>query len=66
MSKKEPKNINIDIQTVEGFGDEWSRFNQKDLSDSARMYEDYFKVFPWERLDQKSIGADVGCGSGVA
>ena len=64
MSKKEPKNINIDIQTVEGFGDEWSRFNQKDLSDSARMYEDYFKVFPWERLDQKSIGADVGCGSG--
>ena len=64
MSKKEPKNINIDIQTVAGFGDEWSRFNQKDLRDSTLMYEDYFIVFPWERLNQKSIGADVGCGSG--
>lgn len=28
------------------------------------MYDDYFKVFPWDSLPKNAVGADVGCGSG--
>jgi ubiquinone/menaquinone biosynthesis C-methylase UbiE len=57
---------NIDEATVAGFGDEWSRFNQERLSKEVRLqiFEDYFSIFPWERLPPGAIGADVGCGSG--
>ena len=54
------------MSTVNGFGDEWSRFQQQegDFGDRELMFEDYFKVFPWETLPIDSVGADVGCGSG--
>ena len=57
---------NIDIKTVNGFGDEWSRFDQSALSDEELLnrFEEYFSVFPWEDLSSDSIGFDVGCGSG--
>jgi ubiquinone/menaquinone biosynthesis C-methylase UbiE len=57
---------NIDIATVAGFGDEWSRFDQNGLSHEARMqiFDDYFSIFPWESLPENSLGIDVGCGSG--
>ncbi|MGQ0537435.1 MAG: class I SAM-dependent methyltransferase [Gemmatimonadaceae bacterium] len=57
---------NLDAATIAGFGDEWSRFDQSALSDEERrrIFEDYFAVFPWERVGASSVGADVGCGSG--
>ena len=57
---------NLDKQTVKGFGDEWSRFTQDNLSNTDRelMYGDYFNVFPWHEISKDAIGADVGCGSG--
>ena len=57
---------NLDAKTVEGFGDEWSRFDQSSLSaaDQAEMFEGYFHIFPWDSLPPGSIGADIGCGSG--
>lgn len=57
---------NLDAATIAGFGDEWSRFDQGALSDEERrrMFEDYFAVFPWERVSPSSVGADIGCGSG--
>src|SRR4051812_15147360 len=57
---------NIDVATVEGFGDEWSRFDQSSLSDAERRetFEQYFAVFPWDALPADAAGFDLGCGSG--
>jgi ubiquinone/menaquinone biosynthesis C-methylase UbiE len=57
---------NIDSKTVAGFGDEWSRFDQSELStdELAAMFENYFGIFPWNELPENSVGFDLGCGSG--
>lgn len=57
---------NIDLETVEGFGDEWSRFNQAPLTpqELQESFKQYFRVFPWNSLSKDAIGFDVGCGSG--
>jgi ubiquinone/menaquinone biosynthesis C-methylase UbiE len=57
---------NVDEATVEGFGDEWSRFDQSDLSlDEQRgIFESYFAIFPWSELPAGAVGFDAGCGSG--
>lgn len=59
-------NRNIDTQVVAGFGDEWSRFNQSDLSDTELniLFDEYFDIFPWDKLPQGAVGFDLGCGSG--
>ncbi|MCP4105932.1 MAG: class I SAM-dependent methyltransferase [Desulfobacteraceae bacterium] len=61
------KKYNIDRQVVCGFGDEWQRFPQDklDQAEKQRIFNAYFKIFPWELLNAgKSVGADIGCGSG--
>ena len=57
---------NIDVATVEGFGDEWSRFDQEALPEAERLatFEQYFAVFPWDALPAEAAGFDLGCGSG--
>lgn len=57
---------NVDRKTVDGFGDEWTRFQQDGLSTQARqqIFNDYFRIFPWQSLPPDAIGADMGCGSG--
>ncbi len=57
---------NIDKQVVAGFGDEWSRFDQSELSkdELEKMFDNYFNIFPWEKLSAESVGFDLGCGSG--
>lgn len=57
---------NLDQKTVEGFGDEWSRFDQTSMSDedTLRIFESYFTVFPWAKLPKDAVGFDLGCGSG--
>ncbi len=57
---------NFDRKTVNGFGDEWSRFDQSELSaeEINEIYSQYFKIFPWALVGQRSIGFDLGCGSG--
>ena len=57
---------NIDKQVVAGFGDEWSRFDQSELSKNEleKMFDNYFNIFPWEKLSAESVGFDLGCGSG--
>jgi SAM-dependent methyltransferase len=59
-------NANVDQNVVEGFGDEWSRFDQSalDSSELAEMFENYFSIFPWDGLPADSSGFDLGCGSG--
>ena len=57
---------NIDKQVVAGFGDEWSRFDQSALGNDEleRMFDNYFNIFPWEKLGKDAVGFDLGCGSG--
>lgn len=57
---------NVDEKVVEGFGDEWSRFDQSALSDDEleREFDNYFNIFPWDELPADAAGFDLGCGSG--
>lgn len=57
---------NIDVKTVEGFGEEWSRFDQTELSEAEHqeIFQSYFAIFPWEDLPKNAVGFDLGCGSG--
>ena len=57
-------NDNIDIGTVEAFGDEWTKFNSftdKEIDDIATTH--YFDIIPQEWITNKQI-LDVGCGTG--
>lgn len=57
---------NLDIQTVAGFGQEWSRFDQSGASKDELddLFTSYFAVFPWSELPKDAVGFDAGCGSG--
>jgi SAM-dependent methyltransferase len=57
---------NIDLATVAGFGEEWSRYDQSGVKESElrEAFARYFAVFPWERLPPAAVGFDLGCGSG--
>lgn len=63
---KHPQVENVDPKTVEGFGDEWTRFDQTGMSaeDTARLFGSYFSIFPWSALPKDAVGFDLGCGSG--
>jgi SAM-dependent methyltransferase len=58
--------INEDRATVEGFGEEWSRFDNTTLSEDERqaIFAQYFAHFPWATLPADATGFDAGCGSG--
>jgi SAM-dependent methyltransferase len=60
------KSNNLDAKTVEGFGDEWERFDQSELStaERKRIFNCYFSIFPWNTLPVNAVGFDLGCGSG--
>jgi SAM-dependent methyltransferase len=57
---------NIDAAVVDGFGDEWSRFDQSELSEAEarQLFGEYFDIFPWQELPAGALGLDLGCGSG--
>ena len=58
---------NRDDRVIDGFGDEWTRFDQRGMSatEKAKVFREYFAVFPWESLPPSGgEGADIGCGSG--
>jgi SAM-dependent methyltransferase len=56
---------NLDEHTVHGFGREWASFEHPaDSEELRRCFEQYFAVFPWNRLPKNAVGADVGSGSG--
>lgn len=66
MANAKSDNRNIDQATVEGFGEEWARFDQQGLSEAELRgwFEKYFSLFPWGSLPLGARGFDVGCGSG--
>ena len=57
---------NVDDAVVRGFGDEWQRFDQRELSraELESIFDSYFRIFPWESLPADAQGFDAGCGSG--
>lgn len=57
---------NIDVRTVEGFGEEWDSFDQTHLDEAEwrELFERYFAIFPWACLPAEAEGFDLGCGSG--
>ena len=57
---------NIDPATVKGFGEEWAAFDQTRLDPvmHEKMAEEYFSIFPFDRLPENAEGFDLGCGSG--
>ena len=61
-----PMKKNLDSDTVKSFGDEWSRFDQSELpvAEAQRIFDEYFAIFPWDKLPKNASGFDMGCGSG--
>ena len=57
---------NIREEVVDGFGEEWKKFDQSELSKEELEFigEEYFGIFPWEMLPENASGFDLGCGSG--
>lgn len=57
---------NLDKKTVDGFGREWSAFDQSELSEAEKraIFQQYFLIFPWDELPRAAVGADIGSGSG--
>lgn len=58
------KTTNIDVETVKGFGQEWSRFTQKVLGEAERaeVFSKYFCLIDWSNKPKRVL--DMGCGSG--
>jgi ubiquinone/menaquinone biosynthesis C-methylase UbiE len=57
---------NLDQTTVDHFGREWRRFDQRGVSSAElrRIFAEYFALFPWDSLPRNAVGFDAGCGSG--
>jgi SAM-dependent methyltransferase len=53
-------------RVINSFGEEWKRFDQSKLDklELKKIFNDYFKIFPWKLINKKSVGFDMGCGSG--
>ncbi len=57
---------NIDVETVRGFGDEWTRFDQRNVppQELEEFFSGYFGIFPFSDASSTWEGFDLGCGSG--
>jgi SAM-dependent methyltransferase len=57
---------NADARVVRDFGREWETFDQGAVpsGELARLFGEYFSVFPWDQLPEHARGFDLGCGSG--
>ena len=56
--------MNLDPETVKGFGQEWSTFTQQALNDEERkeLFDQYFCLIDWRHKPRRCL--DMGCGSG--
>lgn len=57
---------NLDQKTVKGFGNEWTVFDQSEVSkvELQNFFEKYFSLVDWSLITNESKAMDVGCGSG--
>ena len=60
MTKK-----NQDKQLIDFFGERWVKFDQETIkSELIKIFNQYFSIFPWSKINNHSVGIDVGSGSG--
>lgn len=54
--------ISRDERTVQGFGYEWTKFDQSALSyaELESAFSRYFSQFPWGSLPAQAVGFDLG------
>lgn len=64
--RKHSHSRRVSKRVIDGFGEEWTRFDQQQLTAKERqkIFDDYFAIFPWDNLPEGAKGADIGCGSG--
>lgn len=55
---------NVDLETVKGFAQEWSKFTQECVTDAERaeVFSQYFSLIDWQKKPAHAL--DMGCGSG--
>ena len=59
------KQENIDQAVINDFGNEWDKYKQNNnYPDLDNAFEQYFKIFPSDYLNDQKTGFDAGCGSG--
>lgn len=58
---------NYDPDTRDAFSDQWERFEKHihELdSENKMIFDRFFYHFPWDKVNKKSKGFDMGCGRG--
>ena len=58
--------MNIDNKVINDFNEEWQKYNYLNFKKEKLkiFFNQYFEIFPWGKINQNSIGFDMGCGSG--
>src|SRR5690606_7775596 len=58
------ESINIDLKTVESFGEEWEKFNSFSDEEIKNAGDQYFDIVDNKIINKNSVVLDLGCGSG--
>ena len=53
-------------KTISDFGDEWQKFDNNKVStkELRKIFNSYFLIFPKKFFNNKTVGIDLGSGSG--
>ena len=57
---------NKDEKVIREFGEEWTKFDYSSI-DTEKLneeFEQWFNIFPWDKLPKDAVGFDMGCGTG--
>ena len=55
---------NIDLKTVDSFGEEWQSFHGFDEKEIMKLGDEYFDIVTPEMINESTQLLEVGCGSG--
>jgi ubiquinone/menaquinone biosynthesis C-methylase UbiE len=55
---------NIDVETVQSFGEEWTKFAAFTEQEIKNVGDEYFDIVTEKHLNKDSLVLDVGCGTG--
>jgi SAM-dependent methyltransferase len=55
----------LERRTIDGFGREWTAFDYaRPTPELTELFDQYFRIFPWDALPAGAEGFDLGCGTG--
>ena len=57
---------NLEKNVIKDFGNEWKTYNQSEVKkkELLQIFNNYFDIFPFNKISKNSVGFDMGCGSG--